>query len=60
MNMADENPPRSVPDAGKESPIEPSPLTDRVSTPPASRSPKRRRNIVILIVVLVVLVVGEF
>ena len=24
--MADENPPRSVPDAGKESPIEPSPL----------------------------------
>src|SRR5712692_8718974 len=60
MNMADENPPRSVPDAGKESPIEPSPLTDRVSTPPASRSPKRRRNIVILIVVLVVVVVGVF
>jgi membrane fusion protein (multidrug efflux system) len=60
MNMADEKPPRSVPDAGKESPIEPSPLTDRVSTPPASRSPKRRRNIVILIVVLVVLVVGVF
>jgi membrane fusion protein (multidrug efflux system) len=58
MNMADENPPRSVPDAGKESPIEPSPLTDRAYTP--ARSPKRRRNVVILIVVLVVLVAGVF
>jgi membrane fusion protein (multidrug efflux system) len=58
--MADENPPPAAPDAGKESPIEPSPLTDRVYTPPASRSPKRRRNMVILIGVLVVLVVGVF
>src|SRR5258708_6420451 len=60
MNMADENLPRSVPDAGKESPIEPSPLTDRVYTPPASWTPKRRRNMVILIVVLVALVAGVF
>jgi membrane fusion protein, multidrug efflux system len=60
MNMADENPPRSAPDAGKESPIDPSPSTDRDYTPPARRSPKRRRNIVILIVVLVVIVGGVF
>ena len=58
--MADENPPRSVPDAGKESPIEQSPLTNTVYATPAYRSPKRRRNIVILIVVLVVLVGGLF
>jgi membrane fusion protein (multidrug efflux system) len=58
--MADENPPPSVPNAGKESPIEPSPLTDRVYTPPASWTPKRRRNMVILIVVLVALVAGVF
>src|SRR6202047_3902009 len=58
--MADENPPRSVSDAGKESPPEPSPLTDRGYTPPARRNPKLRRNIVILIVVLVVLVGGVF
>ncbi len=58
--MADENPPRSAPDAGKESPIDPSPSTDRDYTPPARRNPKRRRNIVILIVVLVVIVGGVF
>src|ERR1700738_1980883 len=56
--MADENPPRSGSDAGKESPIEASPLTDTTYTPPLRRSPKRRRNIVILVGVLVVLVVG--
>ena len=56
--MADENPPRSGPDAGKESPIDASPLTDTTYTPPPRRSPKRRRNILILIGVLVVLVVG--
>jgi membrane fusion protein, multidrug efflux system len=60
MNMADENPPRSVPDAGKESTTDPSPLTDRGYTLPARRNPKTRRNIVILIVVLVVLVGGLF
>jgi membrane fusion protein, multidrug efflux system len=58
--MADENPPRSVSDSGKESTTDPSPLTDRGYTPPARRNPKLRRNIVILIVVLVVLVVGVF
>jgi len=60
MNMADENPLRSAPDAGKESTSDPSPLTDRGYTPPARRNAKRRRNIVILIVVLVVLVGGVF
>jgi membrane fusion protein, multidrug efflux system len=60
MNMADENSPRSAPDAGKESNTDPSPLTDRRYTPPPRRIPKLRRNIVILIVVLVVLVGGVF
>jgi membrane fusion protein (multidrug efflux system) len=60
MNMADENPPRSVPDAGKEPTPDPSPLMDRGYTPPARRNAKFRRNIVILIVVLVVLVGGVF
>ena len=57
--MADENPPQSLPDAGKESPIEPPPLK-RTAAPPAYRSSKRRRNIVILVVVLVLLVGGLF
>ncbi len=58
--MADENPPPSVSDSGKESTTDPSPLTDRGYTPPARRNPKLRRNVVILIVVLVVLVGGVF
>ncbi len=58
--MADENPPRSMPDTGKESTSDPSPLTERNYTPPARQNPKRRRNIVILIVALVVLVGGVF
>jgi membrane fusion protein (multidrug efflux system) len=60
MNMADEKPPRSGPDAGKESSVDSSPLADRGYTPPARPKAKRRRNIVILIVVLVVLVGGVF
>jgi len=65
MNMAEENPPRSVPETGNESPVDPSsvdpsPLTDRAHTPPVRRSPKRRRNIVILAVIVVVLVAGVF
>jgi membrane fusion protein (multidrug efflux system) len=58
MNMADENPARSVSDAGKESPIEAPPSTNTRYAPPPSRNPKRRRNMVILIALLVVLVVG--
>jgi membrane fusion protein (multidrug efflux system) len=60
MNMADEKPPRSMPDTGKESISDPSPLTDRNYAPPARHNPKRRRNIMILIVALVVLVGGLF
>jgi membrane fusion protein (multidrug efflux system) len=60
MNMADENAPHSVPDAGKESPIEPSPSVDTRYTPPAFRGQKLRRNMVILIAVLVALVGGVF
>jgi membrane fusion protein (multidrug efflux system) len=58
--MADENPPRSVSDSGKESTTDPSPVTDRGYTPPARRNPNFPRNIVILIVVLVVFVGGVF
>ena len=58
--MADENPARSVPPAGKESPIEPSPVTDTVYTAPSYRSPKRRRTLVILIGVVVLLIGGVF
>ncbi len=60
MNMADENPTRSVPATGKESEIDPSPLKDRDYTPPARRDPKRRRTIVIVSVIAVVLVAGVF
>src|SRR5580658_3714000 len=60
MNMADENPPRSMPDTGKESSVDSSPLADRGYKRPARPNPKRRRNIVILLVVLVVLVGGVF
>jgi len=58
--MADENPARSVPPAGKESPIEPSPVTDTVYTAPSYRSPKRRRTLLIVIGVVVLLVGGIF
>ncbi|HEY4742541.1 MAG TPA: HlyD family secretion protein [Candidatus Acidoferrales bacterium] len=58
--MADENAPRSVPGAGKESTIEPSPLTNTVYSPPAYRSPKRRRYILIVVAVLVLIVGGMF
>jgi membrane fusion protein (multidrug efflux system) len=60
MSMAEENPPRSVPETAKESPVEPSSLTDRAHTLSVRRSPKRRRNIVILAVIAVVLVAGVF
>jgi membrane fusion protein, multidrug efflux system len=58
--MADENPAHSVPPAGKESPIEPSSVTDTVYTAPSYRSPKRRRTLVILIAVVVLVVGGVF
>src|SRR6202040_265488 len=60
MNMADENPPRSVPDSGKETPVEPSPVTDTVYSAPSYGRSKRRRNILIVVVVLVVVVGGVF
>jgi len=60
MNMAEENPSRSVNEADKESATDPSPLVDRSYTPPVRRNAKTRRNMVILILVLVVLVGGVF
>src|ERR1700738_1261627 len=56
--MAEENPPRSVPETGIESPVDPSPLMDRDHTPPMRHSPKRRRNIVILAVIVAVVIAG--
>jgi membrane fusion protein, multidrug efflux system len=59
--MADENPRRSAPEAGKEeSPVDASPLADRGYKPPARPSAKRRKNLMILVVVLVVVVGGVF
>ena len=58
--MADENPAPSIPESGKESPIEPSPVTDTVYTAPSYRSAKRRRTLLILIAVAVLLVGGAF
>ncbi len=58
--MADENLPRSVPDAGKESPAEPSSLSSAAYVPPSRKNSKRRRNMFIAIVVAVVLVGGFF
>jgi len=58
--MADEKPARAVPPGGKESPVEPSPVTDTVYTTPSYRGPKRRRTLVILIGVVALLVGGVF
>jgi len=59
--MADENPPRPAPEAGKEDlAADASPLSSRAYTPPPRPNTKRRRNLVILIVVVVVLVGSVF
>jgi membrane fusion protein (multidrug efflux system) len=58
--MADENPAPSVPPAGKESPVEPAPVTDTVYTAPSYGGPKRRRTFIILVAVVVLLVGGLF
>ncbi len=60
--MAEENPPHSATEAGKEHPGDSSPshLSPSTYTPPARRSQKRRRNIIILAAVVVVLVAGVF
>ncbi len=55
-----ENPPHSVPEIDKESPVEPSTLTERDNKPPVRRSSRRRRNIVILAAIVAVLVGGVF
>jgi membrane fusion protein (multidrug efflux system) len=58
MNMADENPVPSAPDAGKASPVEPPRSRDTEYASTAYRKSKRRRNIVIVAVVLLALVGG--
>jgi membrane fusion protein, multidrug efflux system len=57
MNMADENPSRSVSEIAQDSPAESLPVPDRKYTPPASRS-KRRRNLVIMAIVVVAIISG--
>src|SRR5580700_2758264 len=58
--MAEENSSRSIPETGKESSADPSPLADRNRNPPVRRVSNRRRNIVILVVIVVVVVAGVF
>jgi len=58
--MADEKPAPAVPPGGRESPVEPSPVTDTVYTAPSYHKPASRKYIVILIVVLLALVGGVF
>ncbi|MGD0416743.1 MAG: HlyD family secretion protein [Terriglobales bacterium] len=58
--MAEENLPRSVPETGKESSVDASPLTDRDHTTPVRRPAKRRRNIAILGIIVVVVIGGVF
>ena len=55
-----ENPPHTVPEIDKESPVEPSTLTERDNKPPVRRSSRRRRNFVILAAIVAVLVGGVF
>ena len=57
MNMAEENPSRSVPGAVNASPGA-SPLGDTRPAGRASRSPKRRRNVLVVVVIVAVLLVG--
>jgi membrane fusion protein (multidrug efflux system) len=58
--MAEETPARPASPAGKETPLEPSPLTDTVYAQPSYRKPPSRRNIIILVVALVAIVAGVF
>ncbi len=58
--MAEENPPRSVPEAEKETPIDSSPLKDTVYSPPSYRNPKKRKTFLIVAIVIVVLVASVF
>ena len=56
--MAEENPPRSLPETDKESRVDSTPVTDRNYTPSVRRSRKRRRNIIILVAIALVIIVG--
>ncbi len=58
--MAEEIPPRSEPETGKESVIDPSPSTHGDNRPAARRSRKRRRSILILAVLAAALISGIF
>ncbi len=55
--MAEENLPRSGPETGNESSVDPSPLMDRA---PVRRPAKSRRKVLILVVVVVVVIGGVF
>jgi membrane fusion protein (multidrug efflux system) len=58
--MAEENPSHSGPQAGSESPVDPSLLGDAKYETRPRRNSKRNRNIVILVVVVVLVIGGVF
>ena len=58
--MADENPARPAPAAGKESSVGPASLNDTVYAAPSYGGPKRRRTFIIVIAAVVLLVGGFF
>ncbi|MDQ1410668.1 MAG: rane fusion protein multidrug efflux system [Acidobacteriaceae bacterium] len=58
--MAEENPSHSGPQAGSESPVDPSLLGDAKYETRPGRNSKRNRNIVILVVVVVLVIGGVF
>jgi membrane fusion protein, multidrug efflux system len=60
MNMAEENAPPAVPDAGPASSIGPSASTDIVSAVPKYSRTKRRRRIVMAVVLLLAIAGGVF
>src|ERR1700727_1899495 len=58
--MAKEDGTSSVPETGKVSPVDPSPLTPGDYRPPARRRSKLRRNILIVAIIAVLVIGGVF
>jgi membrane fusion protein (multidrug efflux system) len=58
--MAEENLSRSMPETGKESSTDPSPLPDRDRNPRVRRPSMGHRNVVILVAIVVAVVAGVF
>lgn len=58
--MAEENPPRPVPEKSEEPVLDSSPLKDTVYSPPRYHPPKKRKKLLIAAIVVVVLIGGLF